>query len=490
MKLIELLNKINIVQVAGEAENKEIKSLTINSKEIKKGSMFIAVKGFKTDGHLYVSDAVANGAAAVVIEENSNLPDELFVKNDVVKIVVKNSRKSIAEISKVFYNNPSAKLKLIGITGTKGKTTTSYYLHNILKTAGVKSGLLGTNKYIIGNREIKSSLTTPEAYVINKLMNEMVEEKCTHCVMEVSSHSLKLNRVDYLDFDYAIFTNITSDHMDYHGTFENYLDAKKILFDNLKPQATAILNSDDKNWKNLIVDTKAEIKTYGTSSGADFSISDLEYDFNGTRFNINYLDSKYSLNTKLIGKFNAYNATAAFATLFLNGIDINLIINGINTTPQVPGRFEVLGNETKKVIIDYSHTAGSLKEALEAIHHINKEKLPVITVFGCGGNRDKFKRPEMGKIAEQLSDEVIVTSDNPRDEDPLQIINDILTGMSSSKINVKENREEAIKDAIKNSPANSIILIAGKGHEDYQEIKGERKHFSDKETALKYLYEN
>ncbi len=487
MNLAELLNKVKVIQVLGLPETHNVSSITIDSREVKKGSIFVAVKGFKTDGHKFIPDAISNGASAVILDDASAIPDEIFIKSGVTKIIVENSRKSLAEFSNYLFEEPSKKLTLVGITGTKGKTTTSYFMKNVFDNAGIKSGLLGTNKNIIGDREIKSKLTTPEANEINFLLNEMVKEGCTHCVMEVSSHSLALDRVDYLDFDFAIFSNISSDHMDYHQTFENYLEAKELLFENLKETSTAVINLDDKSSKEIISKTNASVKTYGQNTNADFIISDVQYNLNGTKFSISDHNSSYSINTKLIGKFNAYNATAAFSTAVLMGLEAPLIVEGIKNTPQVPGRFEVVSHGIKKVIVDYSHTAGSLKEALEAIHHINSEKKPIYTVFGCGGDRDKFKRPEMGRIAEELSDKVIVTSDNPRSEDPNKIIEDIISGFRGKNYLIIENREEAIKTAIHTSPVDAIILIAGKGHENYQEINGIRKHFSDKETAEKYL---
>ncbi|KAB2843636.1 MAG: UDP-N-acetylmuramoyl-L-alanyl-D-glutamate--2,6-diaminopimelate ligase [Melioribacteraceae bacterium] len=475
------------MHVTGKAEQKEIDLITSSSANVKSNSLFVAVKGFKTDGHKYIQDAINKGASAIVLEDNSILPDEYFVSTGIVKILVADSRKALAEISNSFYGDPSKKIKLVAVTGTKGKTTTTYYIKNIFDNAGYKSGLIGTNKNIVGDKIYTTKLTTPESNVINELMNEMVKEGCEYCVMEVSSHSLDLKRVYGLDFDAAVFTNITSDHLDYHVNFENYLSAKKILFDELKKDAAAIVNKDDRNWKELIKNTKANIKGYAFENDAEIKIKNIEYDLSGTSFEIEYVNKSYSINTKLIGMFNAYNATAAFGACVKLGIDANVVIEGIKNTPQVPGRFEVVGNGNKKVIVDYSHTADSLEKALHAVHHIVKNERPIYTVFGCGGDRDKTKRPVMGKIANELSDKVIITSDNPRTENPLLIIEDILKGVNGNKHIVQADREAAIKFAIQNSEDNAVILIAGKGHEDYQEINGVRTHFSDKEVAEKYL---
>jgi len=487
MNLASILNNVSVIHVTGKAEQKEIELITSSSANVKSNSLFVAVKGFKTDGHKYIQDAINKGASAIVLEDNSILPDEYFVSTGIVKILVADSRKALAEISNSFYGDPSKKIKLVAVTGTKGKTTTTYYIKNIFDNAGYKSGLIGTNKNIVGDKIYTTKLTTPESNVINELMNEMVKEGCEYCVMEVSSHSLDLKRVYGLDFDAAVFTNITSDHLDYHVNFENYLSAKKILFDELKKDAAAIVNKDDRNWKELIKNTKANIKGYAFENDAEIKIKNIEYDLSGTSFEIEYVNKSYSINTKLIGMFNAYNATAAFGACVKLGIDENVVIEGIKNTPQVPGRFEVVGNGNKKVIVDYSHTADSLEKALHAVHHIVKNERPIYTVFGCGGDRDKTKRPVMGKIANELSDKVIITSDNPRTENPLLIIEDILKGVNGNKHIVQPDREEAIKTAIQNSEDNAVILIAGKGHEDYQEINGVRTHFSDKEVAEKYL---
>lgn len=489
MKLNELLNKVRVIQVIGNAESKEIEDITINSQMVKKNSLFFAIEGFKTDGHKFIPDAVNQGAAAVVLQKVDTVPDQLFTHSNCVKIVVEDSRKSLAEFSNIFYNEPSKKLTLVGITGTKGKTTTAFFVKNIFEKANYKSGLIGTIANYIGNEEIKTMLTTPQSNEINSLLAKMVSKGCSHCVMEVSSHALHLHRVDYLNFKIGIFTNITSDHMDYHKTFEHYLNSKKILFDMISSDGKVVVNSDDPHFEKLLVDTKAQKFFYGASSKSDFKIQNIEFTLDGTTFKIIYKGKQYQLATNLVGHFNAYNATAAFASAVLSDIDIQTAIEGIRTTPQVPGRFEVISKKNKKVIIDYSHTSDSLKQALIAIHHIVKNERPVYTVFGCGGDRDRTKRPIMGSIASSMSKKVFVTSDNPRTENPEKIIEEILNGIKQNNYTAIENREEAIRSAIFESEDNAVILIAGKGHENYQEINGVRKHFSDKETAIKYLEE-
>ena len=488
MILHKLINNLSVIQIAGSPELVEIDNLTIDSRTAVKGSLFFAIKGFKEDGHSYIPQAVSNGVSAVIIDNDTADLDNLLRVNDVVKVVVKETRKALPIISDLFYGSPSSKLNLIGITGTKGKTTTSYYIKSILENASRKSGLIGTNRNMIGSEEIKTKLTTPESHIINDLLNKMVKAECSDCVMEVSSHSVDLYRVDNLNFNVGVFTNITSDHLDFHITFENYLAAKKIFFDSLDSESAVVYNQDDENYTELLKDCGAAKFSYSINNEADLRIQNVEYDLNGTSYELVFDKNNYKVDTKLIGLFNAYNSASAIGAAIKSGITIEKALEGIKVTPQVPGRFEVISKGEKKVIVDYSHTADSLKQALEAIKHIVKDQRKIYTVIGCGGDRDKTKRPKMGKIAEELSDFCILTSDNPRSENPSQIIKDIEQGMSlSKKHEVIQDREEAIKSIIDSSEDDAVILIAGKGHENYQEINGIRNYFSDKETALKYL---
>ncbi|MGK9368135.1 UDP-N-acetylmuramoyl-L-alanyl-D-glutamate--2,6-diaminopimelate ligase [Melioribacter sp. Ez-97] len=487
MKLNELLNNVRVKQVTGNAEEKEITNISIDSRNVNENSLFFAIEGFKTDGHKFIQDVLNKGVRAVVLQNQAALPDQIFEHYNAVKIVVEDSRKSLAEFSDRFYSSPSKKIKLVGVTGTKGKTTTAFFLKSLFEYTGRKAGLIGTIANYVGSEEIKTMLTTPQSHEINYLLDRMVNAGCKYCSMEVSSHALDLHRADYLDFDYAVFTNITSDHMDYHLTFENYLKAKKILFDMLSENAAAVINADDPNANEIVSDTKAKVVRYGASEKADFRIKEISYSLEGTDFVIVYKNEEYKLRTKLIGHFNAYNAAAAFAVGALESIDTDEIIKAIENSPQVPGRFEVVSGGEKKIIIDYAHTADSLMQALKAVRNIVGNTRPVYTVFGCGGDRDRSKRPVMGRIASEMSDKVFVTSDNPRTENPSAIIDEILKGIKKDNYSVIENREEAIKKAIQNSEKDAVILIAGKGHENYQEVNGVRTHFSDKETAIKYL---
>jgi len=488
MELNELLNIVHAIQVIGEVQRKNIAGIFYDSRKAIQNSVFVAIKGYNTDGHKFILDALNKGAIAVVLEDKNAVPDEIFIHEAKAKIVVHNSRIALAELSNYFFKEPSKKLMLVGITGTNGKTTTSYFLKNIFETAGYKTGLMGTIANYIGDKKLESKLTTPESNDLNEMLLAMYYHGCRYAVMEVSSHSLELKRVTNLHFSEAVFTNITSDHLDFHGSFENYFKAKKILFDSLSPESFVICNADDKHGMSIIKDSKAEKFFYGTSSNADILMKNIHYGLQGTSFEIIYKKNSFPVSTSLIGEFNAYNACAAFAASVQIGIDEENALKGIKTAKHVPGRFEVVQNGKKKVIIDYSHTADSLQKALEAVKKINKDKNPIYTVFGCGGNRDKTKRPVMGKIASELSDKVFVTSDNPRFEDPFIIIDEIKKGIAKNNYEIIENREEAIRKSIETSEDTAVILIAGKGHENYQEIKGIRNHFSDKETAEKYLF--
>ncbi|MCX7876637.1 MAG: UDP-N-acetylmuramoyl-L-alanyl-D-glutamate--2,6-diaminopimelate ligase [Melioribacteraceae bacterium] len=489
MKLSELLNNVSVIQVIGNAELKEVDNLSIDSRSINKGTIFFAIKGQKNDGHNFVADVINKGVAAIVIENEKIVPDDLLKHYDCVKILVKDTKKSLAEFSNYFYGEPSQKLNVIGVTGTKGKSTTAFFVKSIFEENKNKCGLIGTIANYIGNEKLETSLTTPQANEINFLFSEMLKKDCSHCVMEVSSHALDLNRVDYIKFNSAIFTNITSDHMDYHKTFEHYFNSKKILFDKVNEDGFVIYNNDDPNGEKIVAESKAKKISYGTKKNSDIKIQNIKYDLNGTKFEILWNGNSYKLETKLIGIFNAYNAASAFAVAVVNGVEPQVAIEGIKNTSQVPGRFEVVSSKNKKVIIDYSHTSDSLKQALEAIHHIVKGERKIYTVFGCGGDRDKTKRPIMGSIASEMSHRVYITSDNPRTEDPFAIIDEIVRGIKKNNYMIIENREEAIRSAIYESEDDAVILVAGKGHENYQDVNGVKKHFSDKEISEKYLIE-
>jgi UDP-N-acetylmuramoyl-L-alanyl-D-glutamate--2,6-diaminopimelate ligase len=487
MELSSLLNNVKVIQVVGEISQEGITDIHYDSRKVTKNSIFVAIKGFKTDGHKFISDAINKGATAVVLEDDDAFPDDAITRQNAAKILVKDSREALAELSNCFFDEPSKKIKLIGVTGTNGKTTTSYFIKSIFETAGCKTGLIGTITNLVGDKEIETSLTTPESNDLNMLFQQMYAKGCKYAVMEVSSHSLVLKRVHKLFFSSGVFTNLTQEHLDFHESMDNYLNAKKILFDNLEVSASAIFNIDDPSGNRIVADSKAKIFSYGSSETSDFKLMNIQFDLNGTNFTVKYKDQEFYVATTLVGEFNAYNACAAFSSATLSGIDSELIIQGIKNTKPVPGRFEVIGSGSKKVIVDYSHTPDSLEKALLAVRKIVKNDKPVYAVFGCGGNRDRTKRPVMGKIASEIADKIIITSDNPRFEEPMLIINEIKSGISKKNFTVIENREEAIKNAIQSSEKDAVILVAGKGHETYQEIRGVRNHFSDKELAEKYL---
>jgi UDP-N-acetylmuramoyl-L-alanyl-D-glutamate--2,6-diaminopimelate ligase len=486
MELTDLINSIKVIQVAGDVQRKEISKIVYDSRLVTANSIFVAIRGYNTDGHNFIIDAINKGAEAVILDNNNVVPEEVFIHRNVTKILVKDTRIALAELSKGFYKNPSSKIKLIGITGTNGKTTTAWLIKNIFDYSGIKSGLMGTIANYIGEFKLESKLTTPESSDLNNLLSQMISNDCKYVAMEVSSHSLYLNRTYGLDFKFAVFTNITIDHLDFHGTFDNYLNAKKILFDRLTEDAFAIINIDDENSGSMIKNCRAKIISFGQNPSADYLISDITFDLNGTNFSLKHNDEIFNIKLPLIGEFNAYNAAAAFIVSLQAGLSVEKILNGLKNSRQVPGRFEVIGNENKKVIVDYSHTPDSLEKAILSLRKLSGQN-KITTVFGCGGDRDKSKRPIMGRIASELSDKVIVTSDNPRSENPLSIINEIVKGISKDNYSIIENREEAIKTAIQSTEDFSAILIAGKGHENYQEINGVKHHFSDSEVARKYL---
>jgi len=487
MELTQLLNSVRAIQVTGEVQRQDISGVHYDSRRIKANSIFVAIKGFTSDGHKFISEAINNGAIAVVVENNHSIPENYFHLRKVTRILVADSRIALAELSSAFYKNAAAQLFSYAITGTNGKTTTTYLLKNILEKAGKKTGLLGTIANIAGDKIIEAAMTTPESSDLHELFFTMISEGCDSVVMEVSSHSLSLNRVFGIPFNVAIFSNITSDHLDYHHTFENYLSAKKKLFDSLAEKSFAIINRDDSHYLELVKNCKGKIITYGVNEHADFNISKISFTLSGTHFLLSNAGNTYNVETPLIGEFNAYNAASAFVAAFVGGVSVENILDGIRTIPLVPGRFEIVSGRTKKAIIDYSHTADSLEKAILNLRKVLASENKLVTVFGCGGNRDATKRPVMGRIATELSDSVIITNDNPRHENPETIIADIQKGILRNNYEIIFDREEAIKKAITESKNSTVVLIAGKGHENYQLIQGVKHHFSDKEVAEKYL---
>jgi UDP-N-acetylmuramoyl-L-alanyl-D-glutamate--2,6-diaminopimelate ligase len=472
----------------------EVNKLCYNSNDVEPNDIFFAIKGFKSDGNKYISDAFSRGAKAVFTDSKNDIFDSRIYK-------IKDCRQMMSIMSNVFYGYPSKKLNLIGVTGTNGKTTVATLINFVLQSIGKKTGLIGTNGNYINKRFIKTEHTTPESVDLNQLLKEMVDEQVEYVTMEVSSHSLVLNRVYGLEFDAAVFTNLTSEHMDFHQNMDEYFTAKKMLFDTLKRindkgnNAAAIYNCNDEYGDKIVSSTQAERVAYGFGCSGTYSAQNLKINFDGMTFDVlvprNGEDiDKIQVNTKLSGRFNVYNILAAIATLRTFKISYKDIEKSIEEFNPVDGRFNQMKLSSGAVaVIDYSHTPDSLHKAISAIREILNEtesKGKIITVFGCGGNRDKTKRPLMGEIAAANSDEVIITSDNPRDEEPMDIIEEIKAGIKTDNYSVVEDRELAIKKAIEMSKKSDVILIAGKGHETYQEIKGIKYHLSDKEIVEKF----
>lgn len=478
MNINSLIQHIGIIQHQGDL-NTEVSSLVFDSRKVTDGAMYVAIKGTVADGHQFIASAIEKGAKAIVCEE---LPSELV--EGVVYIQVKNSVETLGILASNFYGNPSERLKLIGVTGTNGKTSVSTLLFDVFKLLGYPSALISTVEYRIGDTVLPSTHTTPDVVTLNKILAQAVEEGCEYAFMEVSSHGIHQGRINGLNFSVAGFTNITHDHLDYHKTFLDYLNTKKLFFDHLPASATAITNIDDKNGMVMLQNTKATKKSYAMKTMADYHGRLLEADFNGMLLNFN----GHEFWTTLTGKFNVYNLLLVFAITQELGFDEVEVLQAMSKLQRVNGRFETLKSDGGIFfIVDYAHTPDALANTLDAINEIRTKNERLITVFGCGGDRDTEKRPEMGKIATQKSTLSIITSDNPRTEDPQQIIKGIEAGIEPqhySKYTVVPDRKEAIKMAIKFAEPKDIVLVAGKGHETYQDINGKKHHFDDKETIV------
>ncbi len=486
MRLSELLN-IAEINFQKSLADFEVKGLSLNSKEVKPGFIFFSIRGMKTDGIKFVNEAIKSGAELIIADLRFKTE---YLQFDNV-LFVDNVRKVMAEISCAFYAKPTDKLKVIGITGTNGKTTISYIVKSILDSNGYKCGLIGTIDYFTGSQKTEARLTTPDSIDMNRMLSEMVLNGMDFCVMEVSSIALVNSRVHTIKYDTAIFTNLTSEHMDLHLNMEDYLSAKKILFDTLPETSLAISNSDDEYGIRILESFKGEKKFYSINNNSDLKAYDIKIGLNGLSFKIEVKGVVYTVNSSLTGRFNVYNILAAIECGLRFGIEIESILSAINKFEAAKGRFNrtMLPNGAC-AIVDYSHTSDSLKNAIEAaidVRNSEGKNGRVITLFGCGGDKDRTKRPVMGKIATELSDYVIISSDNPRTEDPMKIINDIEKGVDvTENYEIEVDREKAIKRSIELSKKGDIILICGKGHETYQEINGVKTHFDDHEFIQKY----
>lgn len=475
MKLRDLLEGVACDIVQGEPET-EVSAIHFDSRKVDKGDVFVAQRGVSVDGHAFIGKAISGGAIAVVCEEvPENLPEEITV------VKTANSSEALGWMASAYYGHPSRKMKLVGVTGTNGKTTTATLLYEVARLLGKRAGLLSTVCNYVGDEKVHATHTTPDALEINSLMKRMADEGCEYCFMEVSSHAADQRRISGLDFDGAIFSNITHDHLDYHKTFRAYIEAKKGFFDRLSPKAFALTNTDDKNGMVMLQNTKARKYTYSCKRMADFNCKTLE----------RHLDSMLLLLdgsevwTKFTGDFNAYNLLAVYSAARLLGFDKEELLPVMSMLVPVSGRFEtILSREGVMAVVDYAHTPDALENVLSTIGGLKKDGT-VITVVGAGGDRDRTKRPEMAEVACRLSDRVVLTSDNPRSEEPAAIIEEMRAGVpgdACGRVLAITDRKEAIRTALMLAKPGDIVLVAGKGHEDYQEIKGVKHHFDDKEV--------
>lgn len=489
MKLKEILDGLDVKKITGSTEL-EIRNITTNSKEVEKGSMFIAIKGFRTDGHEYIESAVKSGASSVVLEKmhhGKNIPATV--------VELRSTRKSLPVIASNFYQNPTLGMKLAGITGTNGKTTVSYMIEAIWNRDNLNCGVIGTveNRYM--GKRYKASLTTPDPVSLTRLLSEMRESGVNNVVMEVSSHALDLNRVDGCDFDVAVFTNLTQDHLDYHETLDEYYSAKKRLFSEVllksaKNPKCAVINIDDEYGLKLFNEITAEKINYSLlDKNSDIFAEEYSFNDSGIKAKIKTPRGRLMLESKLLGKHNLYNLMAATGTALMTGSKIETVENALNSIGRIPGRLESVDNRHGiNVLVDYAHTPDALKNVLSSLKPLCRKRL--ITVIGCGGDRDKKKRPLMCDAALEYSDYTVLTSDNPRTENPDEIIKDMISGKNPENyknLKIIVDREQAISYAVNFAKSGDTLLIAGKGHEDYQIIGENKIHFDDREIAEKYL---
>lgn len=483
IKLKDILYKVSLEAVTGNTDV-AVNEIHFDSRKVEFNDVFVAIRGTISDGHDFIEKAVEKGALAVVCEE---MPENII--NGVTYVKVKDSQEALAFMAANFFDNPSQNLKLVGVTGTNGKTTVASLLYQLFTKAGFKVGLLSTVQIIVDKESFKATHTTPDSITINKYLKKMNDAGVEYCFMEVSSHGIAQHRTTGLKFAGGIFTNLTHEHLDYHNSFAEYRDVKKRFFDELPASAFALVNIDDKNGKVMVQNTKAKIYTYALKSVADYKAQILENDFGGLLLKVN----DQEVWTKLIGTFNAYNVLAIYAASELLGLTTIESLKLISELDAVSGRFQYFISEGKvTAIVDYAHTPDALQNVLETINSIRTKNEELITVIGCGGDRDRTKRPKMGHIASALSTKVIFTSDNPRTEDPDKIIEEVEAGVEPQnykKIMSVTNRKRAIRTACQMAGKKDIILIAGKGHETYQEINGERKDFDDLKIVTEFLKE-
>ena len=477
MILSDLLKDLAVKEVKGET-NIDIQDIQFDSRQVKPGTLFVAQPGTVVDGHDYIDKAIEAGAAAIVCERTDTIH-----KEGATVIVVDNASHALGLIASAWNGYPSRHLTLVGVTGTNGKTTIATLLYKMVRAMGHKAGLLSTVVNYVNDEPVQATHTTPDALELNGLLKQMVDAGCRYAFMEVSSHAIAQQRIAGLDFDGALFTNLTRDHIDFHKTFENYRDTKKQLFDNLKKDAFAVTNKDDKNGLVMTQNCKASVHTYSTRSLADYKARILEEGFDGMLLEVNGME----VFVRLVGRFNVSNLLCIYGAAVCLGFEPAEVLRVLSTLSAVNGRFEAIHSPKGwTAIVDYAHTPDAVENVLNTINEIRKPASKVITVVGCGGNRDKGKRPMMASIAKKNSTQLILTSDNPRDEEPKDILSDMIAGLSPEEQQqtlVIEDRETAIKTACMLAGKDDVILIAGKGHEDYQIIKGVKHHFDDHEIV-------
>lgn len=497
-ELIELIRKTPVEKIDGVSETK-IYDVTADSREVRQGSLFFCISGTHVDGHDYVEDAIRKGAVAVVAER------QISVSADITVIYVREVRRAMEDMVPYFFDYPSQKLRMVALTGTNGKTTTTHIVAHILHHAGYKTGVIGTIHALVGDKELPTHNTTPDVIDLQRLLQLMVEEQVTHVCMEVSSHALVMGRVAGCEFDTAVFTNLTEDHLDYHKTMDNYAKAKSILFQMVsekgqsKKKKAAWINSDDPYASVMMAAVSDKeicpVATYGMEKDAVLTAFDNQFTGKSSSFKLKFDEKTYSIETKLAGRFNIYNTMAAIGAALSEGISVEDIIEALADFRSVPGRFELIDEgQPYAVVVDYAHTPDGLEKILYTAQEITKGK--VIIVFGCGGDRDRMKRPIMGGIAAKLADVIVITSDNPRTEDPVEIIKEVAAGVEpvvkdeeNKKYKIISDRRSAIRYAISVAGKDDMVIIAGKGHEDYQILKDRTIHFDDREEARKALKE-
>ena len=490
--LKDIISTLDVQQVQGD-QNVSIQDITADSRAVKLNSLFIALDGATVDGHNYIDKAVAAGAVAVIVSKPVTVPDDVCV------ITVSDTRQAMMVCVPYFFDYPANRMRMVGVTGTNGKTTTTHMIRHILKAQGHKVGVIGTVHIMIGDTSYPIHNTTPDVVDLQHILHQMVQENVEYCVMEVSSHALALGRVSGVEFDTAVFTNLTQDHLDFHKTFENYLAAKCKLFeqvsasDQVKDNKGAVINIDDSYGHRVMEKTTAPTITYSTLGKGTLNASDVHMSTKNSQYTVNYKGESYPVSMNTTGLFNVYNTLAAIGACLQEGISMEAIDTALKTFNSVPGRFELIEEgQDFAVVVDYAHTPDGLQNILETAKAIKENR--IIIVFGCGGDRDATKRPIMGRIAAEYGDKIYVTSDNPRTEDPVQIVKDVEVGVKEAlrdgtSYEVIVDRREAINHAIHDAKAGDIVIIAGKGHENYQILKNETIHFDDREEARKALKE-